>query len=79
VKTPAGDEYTGEVDNEGYLEGRGIMVYLNGDFHEGLWSKGAPQGQGLRIFSNGNVYNGEWDSGDLHGLGSMKLEFGSYY
>ena len=47
--------YKGEVNSNGYLEGRGVMISF--DFlYEGYWLDGRMEGLGRVIYSNGDLY-----------------------
>lgn len=47
-------------------EGRGIMVYPNGDIYEGEWKRDKKEGKGEFFDSNGNKYEGEWKNDELY-------------
>jgi hypothetical protein len=41
--------------------GRGKMVYTNGDVYEGEWNNNKKNGHGKMIYSNGDVHEGFWE------------------
>ena len=51
--------------------GKGTMVYKNGDVYEGEFSDGKPNGKGKCSFKNGNVYEGDFALGVMHGKGKL--------
>lgn len=47
----------------GKKEGKGIMIYNNGDRYEGEWKAGRRHGEGKETWINGVVYEGQWKDG----------------
>lgn len=56
--------YKGEF-KDGRREGKGVMVFENGDRYEGIWHDGLPHGRGVRYYSNGHVDSGKWIRGQF--------------
>lgn len=54
--------YTGQFVNE-EPQGKGTIVYANGDKYEGDWSEGAMHGSGVLTMADGVVVKGRWDQG----------------
>ena len=61
-------KYEGEMKN-GRPDGKGIMIYSNGNIYKGEFKKGRPDGKGIMTYSNGNKYEGEWKKGFRKGKG----------
>jgi hypothetical protein len=41
-------------------QGRGMMMYSNGDIYIGEWNKDRREGHGMMLYANGDVYEGDW-------------------
>jgi hypothetical protein len=60
--------YKGEVNGNGYLEGKGVM--LTSDFlYEGYWLDGRMEGLGRIIYASGDIYEGYWNANLRSGFG----------
>ena len=59
--------------------GKGTMVWTNGDTYEGEWENGEIHGQGTMVWTNGDTYEGEWENGEEHGQGTMVWVNGDTY
>ncbi len=51
--------------NKPVTDGKGKMVYLNGDVYDGHWRNGKRDGRGKLKTASGDVYEGEWVSDQL--------------
>ena len=61
----------GERNVKGEEEGRGTMVYANGNMHAGDWKAGVKEGQGTFSFATSNKFVGEFRSGKMEGQGTF--------
>jgi flagellar biosynthesis GTPase FlhF len=59
-------EYAGNLPN-----GLGILVFMSGERHAGLWSDGAAFGPGVRSFADGRRYEGDYSTDQRNGLGVL--------
>ncbi|KAL6062067.1 agglutinin-like protein 2 [Balamuthia mandrillaris] len=59
--------------------GKGMMIYPNGDKYFGFWRKGKRESFGIFIKKNGEQYLGTWKNDRPHHLGFWKYEDGSEY
>ena len=66
---------------EGQLQnGKGKMLYANGDLYEGGWVNDKKEGYGkLKIIINGIEYVGNFKSDKFHGEGIYKTAIGDSY
>eukprot|EP00964_Phaeocystis_antarctica_P095229 scaffold61753_cov57-Phaeocystis_antarctica.AAC.2 len=69
----------GERNAQGEEEGRGTMVYADGDMYEGQWLAGGRHGHGKYTFATGNVYEGAYVEDLNHGHGKMTYAHGDVY
>jgi len=69
----------GESNAQGEREGRGTMVYDDGDMYEGQWRAGEKHGQGKFSFATGDVYEGEYAKDKKHGKGTYTYAGGDVY
>ena len=69
----------GEVNAQGQREGRGTMVWADGDMHEGQWRAGLPHGQCKWTGATGDVYEGEWVEDKKQGYGKYSFSVGNVY
>ena len=69
----------GERNAEKEPEGRGTLVYANGNIYEGQWLAGWPHGQGKYTEATGNVYEGAYVEGKRHGHGKFSFATGDVY
>ncbi len=70
--------YTGDFVDD-HLEGKGRMVWVNGDEYEGDFSKDFRNGVGVMKYANGDVYRGEFRNGKIHGRGVYRWRNGETY
>ena len=63
----------------GRLEGRGEIVYKNGDKYEGQVRAGKREGPGKQTFANGDVYAGRFRMDKIYGQGKFESVDGSTY
>ncbi len=63
--------YTGEC-KKNKKEGRGRIIYNNGNKYEGSFKNDKRDGHGTYHYSNGMLYNGEWKDNKYDGYGSLK-------
>ena len=69
----------GEVNAQGEKEGRGTLVFPDGNMYEGQWRAGKAHGQGKYTVATGDVYEGEFVEGAPHGHGKYSYSSGSVY
>jgi hypothetical protein len=72
-------EGEGEVNAQGEREGRGIMVFDDGDMYDGQWLAGNKHEQGKFTSSTGDVYEGGWVEDARHGRGKESSSSGDLY
>lgn len=70
--------YTGELNQAGCREGRGIQVWPDGSKYEGYWLNDKVQGLGRMIFTNGDAFVGEWIDSRISGKGRYKHKNGTF-
>lgn len=51
--------HIGTYNNE-KREGKGNMIYPNGDIYEGIWENDKAEGKGILTVKSGQVYKGQW-------------------
>lgn len=74
---PDGSKYTGQFSDKGRLkQGRGRMVWTDGNMYEGQWMKDKPHGEGTFTFANGIVYQGHWENNVAKGHGIITMPNG---
>lgn len=71
--------YTGQMETDGVMDGKGMMKYLNGEVYNGQWKDGLRDGKGKMTYMNGDVYEGEWSEGKRQGKGKLKTHTGEVY
>lgn len=75
-----GGTYTGYVDQEsGQPDGKGTMVYTDGNKYNGEWKNGQCHGDGEMIYANGDTYDGQWQNGVKSGYGVYTWSNGQVY
>ena len=62
--------YEGEWVN-GIRQGKGTLVWNNGDKFIGYWKDGLRNGTGTLYYATGEIYKGNWLNGKRHGNGTM--------
>lgn len=80
---PEGDaqyrkEYMGEWKRD-LCNGKGKMIFTNGDSYEGWWKDDQIHGHGIYKWENGNIYDGHWSNGNMHGEGVFQYADGDMY
>ena len=70
--------YVGQLHDR-LPEGKGKIVFKNGEFYEGEFRSGHIHGTGTYHFPDGGVYVGEFDEGKRKGTGTMTWPDGSTY
>ena len=70
--------YYGEMKNN-LPDGKGLMIYQNGERYEGGWRGGERHGYGIFWFATGQKYSGMWAQGKMDGEGAYMLPDGSQY
>ena len=45
-------------------EGKGIMIYQNGDIYEGHWKNNEKEGKGIMKYKNGEIIYEYWKNGE---------------
>lgn len=60
--------YVGHFEN-GFYSGKGVMLFSNGAFLSGNWSKGKVNGKGANLTDNGGFYVGDFANGIKNGQG----------
>mmetsp|Transcript_29393 Transcript_29393/g.49611 ORF Transcript_29393/g.49611 Transcript_29393/m.49611 type:complete len:353 (-) Transcript_29393:732-1790(-) len=63
TKTIATQGYSGDTNYLGQKDGRGKMVYGNGEIYEGQWRANKKHAHGKYTSLDGSVYEGEWLNG----------------
>jgi len=71
--------YTGQFNQEGKWEGKGLLKFANGNIYEGEFKGGLPNGKGNFKFANGNIYEGDYKNGLFDGKGIFKWNDGDIY
>ena len=71
-------EYKGELKNN-KRDGKGIMIYNNGNKYEGEWKNDVKEGKGIMISNNGNKYEGEWKNDVKEGKFTVTYNSGNKY
>jgi len=74
-----GVEFYGTIENGVPADGRGTMVYPNGDRYDGEFQGGKRNGCGTFTFDSGRRYMGQFQDDDFQGIGIWMLEGGHYY
>lgn len=70
--------YTGYVKNH-RMNGKGRLVYDNGDVYEGHFVNGVFNGQGTFTSSTGWTYEGQFKNGQADGKGILTAKDGKVY
>ncbi len=75
---PDGAVYDGEMA-EGIIEGKGRMIWTNGDRYEGHFLNGLFHGRGKYHWHLGGSYEGEYRLGEMQGIGTLHTANKSLY
>lgn len=63
----------------GFMNGEGVIAFVNGDRYEGGIVDNRKQGQGIFIWPNGQRYEGEWINDTINGHGKFFYTNGDRY
>lgn len=74
-----GVQFYGQFEDGVPVDGRGIMVFENGDRYDGEFQTGERNGCGTFTFTSGRRYMGQFESDQFHGVGIWQLETGERY
>ena len=75
-----GATYQGQLNNEGFREGKGLFKYKeNEDIYFGDWKDDKFDGFGTYVFTKGDRYNGELKDGRKNGKGIYYYANGNMY
>ncbi|MBD2056125.1 pentapeptide repeat-containing protein [Oculatella sp. FACHB-28] len=74
-----GTRFYGSFSNTAPLDGRGSMMYPNGDRYDGEFRDGKRNGCGTFTFENGRNYVGQFRDDQFQGQGIWTLENGDRY
>jgi hypothetical protein len=74
-----GSKFYGEFADGLPADGRGTMVFSNGDRYDGEYKNGSRNGCGTFTFANRRQYVGQFQSDQFQGMGIWKLENGDRY
>jgi len=75
---PTRKKYDGEM-KKGHFDGKGTLIFTNGDTYEGQFRDSERNGQGKMTWYNRNTYDGEWKNGLMDGRGTYKWLGGNIY
>lgn len=75
IKYDNGDYYKGTVNSSGQPNGKGSIVWANGDTYEGDWVNNQRTGSGKYTFNDGDSYEGEFLKDEFHGKGTYKMGY----
>lgn len=75
----SGVAFYGQFEDGIPVDGRGIMVFTNGDRYDGEFEAGQRNGCGTFTFANGRQYMGQFQADRFHGVGIWELETGERY
>ncbi len=73
-----GTRYEGGV-RDGNPDGRGIMIFPNGDIYDGEFANGKRNGTGTFKFHDGTKYTGQFEDDFYNGHGTMTFPNGNVY
>lgn len=63
------DRYSGEVDTNGLMHGKGKLIFENGDIYEGQFVQGKMHGEG-KLYTHGSTHEGLFQNDVKSGAGS---------
>jgi hypothetical protein len=75
IKYNDGAIYKGQTVN-GVRQGKGLLIFANGDKYDGDWKDDKRTGKGTYIWVDGRNYVGDWFDGKRHGNGKMRYGSG---
>ena len=70
--------YEGDF-KEDEADGKGFMIYKDGNTYDGDWKKNLREGQGIMIWKNDDYYSGDWKKNLREGKGTMVWKNGDKY
>ena len=73
-----GYEYTGDF-KDGCRQGKGVILYKNGDKYDGEWANDKYNGKGIYYFHDGSTYEGGYKDDLKCGKGRYKFASGNKY
>ena len=79
LKLPDGSDYEGKVNKNNLPNGKGRIIYKNGDVYTGYFLQGQKNGVGQFEKKGQFVYYGNFSRNKISGIGTMKFEDGRYY
>ena len=71
-------QYKGQM-SMGKPQGKGSILYENGNTYEGEFVKGKRQGYGIYTFADGEKYEGQWFQNQQHGQGTYYFANNNQY
>lgn len=74
-----GTQFYGDFEDGAPADGRGTMIFANGDRYDGEFQHGERHGCGTLTFANGRQYVGQFKDDQFNGLGIWTLETGDRY
>ena len=74
-----GTYYKGLVNSNGNYEGKGYILWPNGDSYEGEFKEGYRHGKGTYKYKNGNTYTGDFIYSKRTGKGVYTFKSGERY
>ena len=72
-------EYTGETNEEGLPDGKGLMVYTGGTRHEGIFVNGKCEGAGVQFFATKCHFSGNFKDNQKNGFGVYTFANGNKF
>lgn len=75
----SGVEFYGQFEDGVPVDGRGTMIFINGDRYDGEFKSGQRNGCGTFTFANGRQYQGQFKADQFDGVGIWDLETGERY
>lgn len=77
VQLPNDEEYIGQITEEKFLNGFGVLVKGNSEIYVGYFRDSKPEGF-LTLYKNEKIYyKGKWNDGAFNGFGELHKEDGS--
>lgn len=71
--------YTGEVNEAGNPDGKGVGIFTDGTKYDGDWVDGVMEGDAVYTLSNGDVFEGKWKNNAYSEGKYTSKSDGSYY
>ena len=79
MKSPDGDRYMGQTDQDKIPNGLGSYEWPDGRHYAGYWYDGERHGRGKEVLPDGRMYVGDFVRGVFHGQGVETMPDGSSY